>query len=161
MQNVRWPSPDRVHDTTRTNLLDFLKSICTYEGTEIQELDHQNFRPGCWVTNFLRRSSYCVKIRSIFLRLPPRVSQNLPFVVWVLTTTRIPAKILAQLQIPNSTVPVEILAQAKPKEPPSDAFPKLVTYLVLTLRSQGRLDQITNGDCADKRTIPRSVEVVS
>lgn len=33
------------------------------------------------------------------------------------------AKILSQIQSPNSFVPVQILAQAKPKEPPTDALP--------------------------------------
>ncbi|KAJ8699613.1 FACT complex subunit spt16 [Pleurotus ostreatus] len=36
------------------------------------------------------------------------------------------ARILAQIQAQGSVVPVEILAQAKPKEPPSDALPKFV-----------------------------------
>ncbi|KAI0080592.1 FACT complex subunit SPT16 [Panus rudis PR-1116 ss-1] len=36
------------------------------------------------------------------------------------------AKILSQIKGPNSHVPIEILAQAKGKEPPTDAFPKFL-----------------------------------
>lgn len=36
------------------------------------------------------------------------------------------AKVLEQLQPSSPTVPIEILAQAKSKEPPSDALPKMV-----------------------------------
>ncbi|TDL27246.1 FACT complex subunit SPT16 [Rickenella mellea] len=37
------------------------------------------------------------------------------------------AKILAQLQAGNPPVPIDILAQAKPKEPPTDALPKFAS----------------------------------
>ncbi|TFK55027.1 FACT complex subunit SPT16 [Heliocybe sulcata] len=45
--------------------------------------------------------------------------------LWFLSSVK-KAKILAQIQTANSPVPIEILSQAKPNEPPTDALPKLV-----------------------------------
>ncbi|KZT26342.1 FACT complex subunit SPT16 [Neolentinus lepideus HHB14362 ss-1] len=45
--------------------------------------------------------------------------------LWFLSSTK-KAKILAQIQNASSPVPIEILSQAKPNEPPTDALPKLV-----------------------------------
>ncbi|EPQ58254.1 SPT16-domain-containing protein [Gloeophyllum trabeum ATCC 11539] len=45
--------------------------------------------------------------------------------IWFLSSMK-KAKILAQIQNANTPVPVEVLAQAKPNEPPTDALPKLV-----------------------------------
>ena len=38
----------------------------------------------------------------------------------------IPAKVLTQIEQSNPHIPVQIFSQAKPKDPPSDAFPSFV-----------------------------------
>ncbi|KAF8526838.1 FACT complex subunit SPT16 [Hysterangium stoloniferum] len=49
------------------------------------------------------------------------------------------AKVLIQIEKSNPSVPVEILAQAKPKDPPTDAFPNFVQLYA----SQSKVGMIT------------------
>ena len=54
------------------------------------------------------------------------ISQSQPFLFPRFLLWSLSAKILAQIQGPNSFVPVEILAQAKAKDAPSQALPKFL-----------------------------------
>ena len=77
------------------------------------------------------------------------------------------AKILSQIQSPNSVVPVQIFAQAKPKDPPTDALPKFAgifskLHRVGVLSKEqvsGKLIDEWNKTVASAETKPDTVDV--
>lgn len=77
------------------------------------------------------------------------------------------AKILSQIQSPNSVVPVQILAQAKPKDPPTDALPKFAGVfsklhrvgILSKEQVSGKLIDEWNKTVASAETKPDTVDV--
>lgn len=62
------------------------------------------------------------------------------------------AKILSQIQGPNSHVPVEILAQARAKDPPSQALPKFLEVYTTHKRVGTLVKDIHTGKLIDEWT---------
>lgn len=85
-------------------------------------------RLGYWVTSspplscFSRRRSYWCCARQVKVRAGPGcVALSSSYAFW-----NILAKVLQQIKDGSPPVPIEILIQAKAKEPPTDAVPKFI-----------------------------------
>lgn len=129
--------------------------------------DDKTYRHGSWVLSSRRRSFYSARTKSRFSRPPQKVSHARCRVLLARTNNlALSAKILAQLQN-SSPVPLQILAQAKAKEPPTDALPTFTgTYtsmkrvgIVAKDSTSGKLIDDWNKILSEAESKPETVDM--